>query len=490
MSLKVYNTIARDKEPFQPLRPGRVGMYVCGVTVYDECHLGHARVYVAFDVVKRYLEYKGYAVTYVRNVTDVDDKIIEKARSLGQTDLVAATREITAKYFESFKLHMRELGVGEPDVEPRATDHIGEIIRIVEGLVAKGFAYELGGDVYFAVAKCPQYGKLSKRHLDDLLAGARVDVDDRKRSPMDFALWKKAKEGEPSWPSPWGAGRPGWHIECSAMSSKYLGEQFDIHGGGQDLVFPHHENEIAQSECYSGKQFVKYWMHNGFVTVNKEKMSKSLGNFFAMKDILKQYRGPVVRIFLLSKHYRSPIDFCDEELREAQKNIERIENCIGVVQERIAAVPAEPAAAPAAQKSAAIAEFEAAMDDDFNTARALAAVFQLMSDLNVSMIKATDAAHLRQGLRDMQTILGVLGIRAGGLHIEKVPAGESASADGLDAIAAKAELAHDDIVALIKMRNGARKAKEWKTADRIRDELQRRKIVLRDEKDGTSYIKQ
>jgi cysteinyl-tRNA synthetase len=488
MALLIYNTLSRAKEPFQPIRDGQVGMYVCGVTVYDECHLGHARVYVAFDVIKRYLEYKGFTVTYVRNVTDVDDKIIDKARKTGNPDLVAATRSITTTYFDSFKRHMRTLNAGDPDVEPRATEHITEIIQIVEGLMAQGYAYALDGDVYYEVSKCRDYGKLSKRSLDELLAGARVDVNDKKRTPMDFALWKKAKEGEPAWDSPWGKGRPGWHIECSAMSSKYLGQTFDIHGGGQDLIFPHHENEIAQSEAFSGKPFVKYWMHNGFVTINKEKMSKSLGNFFALKDIFAKYTGPVVRMFLLSKQYRSPIDFCDEELNEARKNIERIENCLGMMQEHTGPAPA-PAAAPGAP-CAALAEFEAAMDDDFNTARALAAVFQLVTEVNISLSKGVDADYLRRSMRDIKTMLAVLGVECRALSIRKVAAGEAKPLEPLEALLGQPEVSHENILDLIRMRNYARKHKEWKTADRIRDGLQARKIVLRDEKDGTSYIKQ
>ncbi len=316
--IKLYNTLSGKKEEFVPIHPGKMTMYACGVTVYDFSHLGHARGAVAFDLIQRYFRRKGFDVTYVRNFTDVDDKIINRAKEEGIT-----ASEVAHKYIVAYQEDMKRLGVGRPDLEPKATEHIAEMIEVIEGLVAKGHAYVIDGDVYFRVASFKEYGKLSKRNLDDLKAGARVEVDERKIDPLDFALWKKSKPDEPVWDSPWGPGRPGWHIECTAMGFKHLGQTFDIHAGGKDLIFPHHENEIAQSEAYSGKTFVNYWLHNGFVNINQEKMSKSLGNFFTIRDILNQYDAEVVRLFLLSTHYRSPIDFSDANLKDARAGIDR-----------------------------------------------------------------------------------------------------------------------------------------------------------------------
>jgi serine O-acetyltransferase len=310
-AIKLYNTMSGRKEDFIPLHPKKVNMYVCGITAYDVCHLGHARSAIVFDIIKRYLRFRGFDVTHVRNITDIDDKIIARAAQEG-----ISTEEVAKKYTEEYYDDMELLGVSRADLEPNATDHIPEMVETIQGLIDKGYAYPVDGDVYFEVKKFSEYGKLSKKNVDDLMAGARVDVDERKKSPLDFALWKASKEGEPWWESPWGKGRPGWHIECTAMSSKYLGESFDIHGGGADLIFPHHENEMAQSEAFTGEPFVKYWMHNGFITVDKEKMSKSLGNFFTIKEILNRYEPEVVRYFLLTTHYRSPIEFSDAQLNE------------------------------------------------------------------------------------------------------------------------------------------------------------------------------
>ncbi|RLB63015.1 MAG: cysteine--tRNA ligase, partial [Deltaproteobacteria bacterium] len=318
MSLRVYNTMSGKKENFQPRVPGKVGMYVCGVTVYDYCHIGHARANIVFDIIYRYLQFSGYETTYVRNYTDVDDKIINRANERGIT-----SQELAEEFITAFDEDMVSLGLIKPTHQPRATEYIQQIIEITQKLIEKGIAYEASGDVYYSVDKFPDYLKLSKRNMDDMLAGARVAPGEQKHNPMDFALWKTAKPGEPSWESPWGMGRPGWHIECSAMSSSLLGESFDIHGGGRDLIFPHHENEIAQSEGASGKPFVKYWLHNGFVNVDQEKMSKSLGNFFTIRDILKTYDAEVIRFFILSAHYRSPIDFSDHNLVEAQSGLRR-----------------------------------------------------------------------------------------------------------------------------------------------------------------------
>ncbi len=337
MALRVYNTLSGEKEVFVPLKPGRAGMYVCGVTVYDFCHIGHARANVVFDVIYRYLRYAGYDVTYVRNYTDIDDKIINRANQEG-----VDYRTISDRYIQAFDEDMERLGLAKPTVEPKATDHIGGIIAIIETLISKGHAYESEGDVYYAVETFPDYLKLSKRNLDEMKAGARVEVGDKKRHPMDFALWKDSKPGEPWWQSPWGKGRPGWHIECSAMSMEFLGATFDFHGGGKDLIFPHHENEIAQSEAANGCQFVRYWLHNGFVNINSEKMSKSLGNFFTIRQVLEKFDPETLRFFILSAHYRSPIDFSDQNLDEARTGLERIYSCLAALDEVLLGNPEMP----------------------------------------------------------------------------------------------------------------------------------------------------
>jgi cysteinyl-tRNA synthetase len=385
--IKLYNTLSGKKEEFVPIQPGKVAMYACGVTVYDYSHLGHARGAVAFDLIQRYFRRKGFDVKYVRNFTDVDDKIINRAKEEGLTAAALAH-----KYIEAYQVDMKRLGVGRADVEPKATEHITEMIEVIKGLVEKGHAYVVDGDVYFRVGSFKDYGKLSKRNLEDLKAGARVEVDERKLDPLDFALWKASKPGEPAWDSPWGPGRPGWHIECSAMGFKLLGETFDIHAGGKDLVFPHHENEIAQSEAYSGKKFVNYWLHNGFVNINAEKMSKSLGNFFTIRDILKQYDGEVVRLFLLSTHYRSPIDFSDANLKDARSGLDRFYTMKeGILKFLSGKKP--PTVKPEEVIEAgdrALYEkcqnlpraFEEAMDDDFNTAFAIGLIYDLVRDAN------------------------------------------------------------------------------------------------------------
>ena len=382
MAIRIYNSQSHRKEEFAPLTPGKVSMYVCGVTVYDDPHVGHARCYVAFDAMVRHFKAKGLEVEYVRNFTDIDDKIIKRAQELG-----VGTRELAERYIESFSRDMEALGNLPATVEPKATGHIAEIIAGVETLIQKGHAYEVEGDVYFAVTSFPGYGKLSGRNLDDMQAGARVAVDERKKNPMDFALWKTSKPGEPFWQSPWGEGRPGWHIECSVMSQKYLGQTFDIHGGGEDLIFPHHENEIAQAECISGQPFARYWVHNGFVRVNQEKMSKSLGNFFTIKDILKTVRPEVLRLFLLSKHYRSPLDFSDAALKEAGQGLERLYRALGEAngagEEPVSQTLTFPADKEAQiEIDQAVVSFEQAMDDDFNTGGATGCLFTLAKIIN------------------------------------------------------------------------------------------------------------
>jgi cysteinyl-tRNA synthetase len=370
MPLKIYNTIAREYQIFEPVKPPNVSMYVCGVTPYDETHLGHGRAYVVFDVINRYLRFSGYNVRYIQNITDIDDKIIKRANELG-----ISINELTGKYIDSYYEVMSRLNVKKADEYPRATENIKEMIAGIESLVKKGYAYVIDNDVYFEVAKFKDYGKLSKRKLDDMKEGARVAVDERKKSPLDFALWKAAKPDEPFWPSPWGSGRPGWHIECSVMSLKEAGvETLDIHGGGLDLIFPHHENEIAQAECFTGKPFAKYWIHNGFVTVNHEKMSKSLGNFFTLKEIFAKYDPMLVRFYLLSTHYRSPINFSDKELEGAKGGLMRIANALGIVRENASCSIKEIRD----QRLVAVQDhFMKAMDNDFNTAEALSSVFKL-----------------------------------------------------------------------------------------------------------------
>ena len=396
MALRIYNTLTGQKGDFVPLHDKKVNMYVCGVTVYDLSHIGHARSTVVFDTIFRYLRYRGYEVTYVRNYTDIDDKIIKRANDEG-----VDYRTITDRYIREFDIDMASLGLEKPTVAPRATDHIPEMIHLVSTLVEKGFAYPSNGDVFFSVEKFQEYGKLSRRNLDEMQAGARVEIDEKKRNPLDFALWKASKPGEPFWESPWGKGRPGWHIECSVMSQKYLGDTFDIHGGGRDLIFPHHENEISQSEAATGKPFARYWIHNGFVNINKEKMSKSLGNILTIKDIVKVWHPEVIRLFLLSQHYRSPVDFSEESLSEAKAGLDRFYATLHAVQEEMA----KPALPPTTKRPSpstgegkggggsvlpgarqAVESFKAkveeAMDDDFNTAQALGYFHELQTHLN------------------------------------------------------------------------------------------------------------
>jgi len=388
MPLRVYNTLTGEKEIFVPLQAGKAGMYVCGVTVYDYCHIGHARANIVFDVIYRYLKYSGYDVTYVRNYTDIDDKIIRRAN---EEDV--DYRIIADRYIEAFDEDMARLGLAKPTVEPKATDHIGGIIAIIETLIAKGHAYESCGDVYFAVETYPEYLKLSGRNLEEMQAGARVEVGEKKKNAMDFALWKSSKPGEPWWDSPWGKGRPGWHIECSAMSMEFLGKTFDFHGGGKDLIFPHHENEIAQSEAANGCCFVRYWLHNGFVNINSEKMSKSLGNFFTIREVLKSYDPETLRFFILSAHYRSPIDFSDQNLNEAQLGLERMYSCLAAMDEilqestQVETNSDQSQVSPVGvelfeKKEQLIPRFREAMDDDFNTALSLGVLFEIVRGTN------------------------------------------------------------------------------------------------------------
>jgi cysteinyl-tRNA synthetase len=478
MSLRLYNTLSGRKEEFVPLEPGKVKMYVCGVTVYDHCHIGHARANVVFDVIYRYLRRSGYDVTYVRNYTDIDDKIINRANREG-----VPFDDVSERFIREFDIDMARLGLDLPTHQPKATEHVQEIIDLVSRLIDKGIAYPAGGDVYFGVDKFPEYLRLSKRSLDDMLAGARIEVDERKRHPMDFALWKEAKPGEPYWESPWGKGRPGWHIECSAMSMKYLGESFDIHGGGKDLIFPHHENEIAQSEAATGKPFVRYWLHNGFVNIDSEKMSKSLGNFFTIKEVLEKYDSEVLRFFLLSAHYRSPIDFSDRNLSEAGAGLERIYTAL-------AEMDRQPVGAPGGtteierdlrEKVEALpAKWREAMDDDFNTAQALGTIFELVRSANRVMTEASGSAGalLREaaaGIRETGKVLGILG---------------SEPAEFQERIRKRmlsGEISPEEIEGLIEERATARKAKDFRRSDEIRDRLLAVNIVLLDSPEGTTW---
>jgi len=490
MPLRIYNTLTSAKEDFIPLQPGKVSMYVCGVTVYDNCHIGHARANVAFDVVFRYLRHAGYDVTYVRNYTDIDDKIINRANRDGVPYNV-----ISERYIKAFDEDMARLNLALPTHQPKATEYVDEIIALVAKLVELGAAYPADGDVYFAVEKYDEYPKLSKRNLEEMLAGARVDVDERKRHPMDFALWKAAKPGEPYWSSPWGNGRPGWHIECSAMSMKLLGDTFDIHGGGKDLVFPHHENEIAQSEAASGKPFVRYWMHNGFVNINSEKMSKSLGNFFTIRDILERYDSEVLRFFLLSAHYRSPIDFSDQNLADAESGLDRIYSALAGMEDVLAKGAAEAPAGSSQTGNEAVEElteklsrlharFCEAMDDDFNTALAIAHIFDLvrslnrvLADKNAENIPLT--ALFRQAKYEISTIAEVLGV------LNTAPADYQARLKGRKS--ADLNIAVEEIEKLVAERTAARKAKDFKRSDEIRSHLLDLGIELLDGPSGTEW---
>jgi len=478
MSLRVYNTLSGKKEEFQPLVPGKVGMYVCGVTVYDYCHIGHARANIVFDIVYRYLQYSNYDVTYVRNYTDVDDKIINRANQQG-----ISSKQLAEEFIQAFDEDMEALGLRKPTHEPKATDYIDRIIVLAKQLIEKGMAYESAGDVYYSVEKFPTYLKLSKRNMEEMQAGARIAPGEQKRNPMDFALWKAAKPGEPSWESPWGPGRPGWHIECSAMSSALLGETFDIHGGGRDLIFPHHENEIAQSEGVSGKPFVKYWLHNGFVNINQEKMSKSLGNFFTIRDILKSYNPEVVRFFILTAHYRSPVDFSDQNLKEAQAGLSRFYEALQLAAEAVDGVPESDVAA---QEGAELeAQFRAAMDDDFNTAQAIGHLFEGVRTINRLVAekkfrkKADKVASVRALRKKIAELGDVLGL------FVSDPAGwlKQQNLKGLQALG----LTEADLDAAIQERLEARGNKDFSRADQIRDELVQKGIELLDSPAGTTW---
>ncbi|MHA6609596.1 cysteine--tRNA ligase [Photobacterium damselae] len=455
--LKIYNSLTRQKEEFKPIHPGKVGMYVCGVTIYDLCHIGHGRTFVSFDVVSRYLRYLGYDLTFVRNITDIDDKIIKRAAENGET-----CDSLTERLIGEMHADFDALGMKRPDVEPRATAFISEIIALCERLIERGFAYVAdNGDVMFEVSKFKDYGRLSKQDLDQLQAGARVDIELAKRSPLDFVLWKMSKPGEPTWESPWGPGRPGWHIECSAMNSAILGDHFDIHGGGSDLQFPHHENEIAQSCCAHDTQYVNTWMHSGMVMVDREKMSKSLGNFFTIRDVLNHYDPETVRYFLMSGHYRSQLNYSEDNLKQARSALERLYTSLRGLDTSVEAASGEEF----------VARFKEAMDDDFNTPEAYSVLFDMAREIN--RLKTDDmaaASVLGARMRELADVLGLLG---------QEPEAFLQSGANDDDVA--------EIEALIQQRLDARAAKDWAAADQARDKLTEMGIILEDGPQGTTW---
>jgi cysteinyl-tRNA synthetase len=480
--MQLYNTLSRRKEAFTPLTPGKVGLYACGVTVYDDCHLGHARSCVAFEVLVRYLRWRGFQVTWVRNYTDIDDKILVRAQELG-----LSWKEVAERYITSFQEDMAALGVPPAQIEPRATEHIPQIIDLIRRLQDRGFAYAGGGDVFFRVRRFPGYGKLSGQSLEDIQAGARIEVDPHKEDPLDFVLWKGSKPGEPAWDSPWGPGRPGWHIECSAMSMHYLGETFDLHGGGQDLVFPHHENELAQSEAATGKPFARYWLHHGLLTIDQEKMSKSLGNFFTIKEVLARFPAEVVRFFLINCHYRTPLDFSDTALAEAETALLRLYTCLARIQDLLREHPHLKLQHPVDtypqnltleefhRFGALRARFDAAMDDDLNTAQALGYLFETVRLLN-RLLEApcADPGYLTI-LKEMHDEVVDLG-----RVLNLLQADPQAMVTTLRQKAVDLKIAPEEIQRLIDERTQARKSKDWKRADAIRNQLADLDILLED----------
>ena len=483
MAIRIYNTLTRKKEVLVPLEDNHVRLYVCGITSYDYCHIGHARSALVFDMVVRYLRHRGYKVTFVRNFTDIDDKIINRAAEQGVDPASLALR-----FIDEFYIDMDALGIVRPDLEPKATEHVREMIELIGRLVDKGMAYPSNGDVYFRVEQFPGYGRLSGRTLEDMQAGARVEVSERKENPMDFVLWKGAKPGEPKWDSPWGPGRPGWHIECSAMSRKYLGETFDIHGGGQDLIFPHHENEIAQSCGATGAEFARVWMHHGFVTIRDEKMSKSLGNFLTIRDVRAQYEPEVLRLFIFSTQYRNPLDFTETALQDARSGLERLYDCLARLDALPASGPAGEGMIAGRDRSAleTLAQrFTQAMDNDFNTAQALGHLFDAVKIAGKVLRQlpdqpaAADLELLRATGATLRTLGGVLGI------LQQEPAGFVAAVRAR--MLAGVDLDPAEIEQLIDKRNRARADKDWATSDEVRDYLLAHGVALKDSPEGTTW---
>jgi cysteinyl-tRNA synthetase len=461
--LRIYNTLTRRKEDFQTIEPNKVRMYVCGVTVYSDAHVGHAMSALVFDIVRRYLIYRGYEVKFVMNFTDVDDKIIARAKQTGEDP-----NQLAQRFIDSYARNLRDLNVLPATSNPRATQTMDKIIQMVQGLIEKGFAYAPGnGDVYFRVAKDPDYGKLSGRKLEEMQAGARIEVGEQKEHPMDFALWKAAKPGEPAWDSPWGKGRPGWHIECSAMNLAELGEQIDIHGGGNDLIFPHHENEIAQSESFNGKPFARYWMHNGMLQLGGEKMSKSLGNLITIDEFLQKHDADAMRMLVLTGSYRAPLAFTDEAIESAEKGLDRLRSGLRPASPSAKGFPAGSAAELASQADAIRQSFESAMDDDFNTAGALAALFELVKAVNTARDAGATNEQLRPAQATLRQLADVLGLRLA----EKKGSGD----------------ADKFIDLLVEVRAEARRQKLWQFSDLIRDKLKELGVTIEDTKDGTTW---
>ncbi len=485
MTIRLYNTLSGKKEVLQPIEEGHVKLYVCGITSYDYCHIGHARSALAFDMIVRYLRYRGYKVTFVRNFTDIDDKIIARAEEQKTT-----SEELAGRFINEFYTDMNALGLVHPDIEPQATEHISEMIDLIGQLIAQGKAYPAGGDVYYVVESFPQYGKLSKRNIEEMQAGARISVNEQKHHPMDFVLWKGSKPGEPTWDSPWGPGRPGWHIECSAMSRKYLGETFDIHGGGQDLIFPHHENEIAQSEGANHKPLANYWIHHGFVTIRDEKMSKSLGNFLTIRDILGHYHPEVLRFFIFSTHYRNPLDFSESAMQDATAGLERLYECVAAIDSLALAEARDDQAAvitaeERAQLAAVEGRFQQAMDNDFNTAQAQGVFFEAVKLLNRLRRKLgpipcrADVLLLQDSvatLKGLASIMGLLQVDARKYLAEKKAR-----------LAAQCDIDVATIEGLIAERYRCRQNKDWARGDAIRDQLLAKNIELMDGPDGTTW---
>lgn len=457
--MKLYNTLTNKKEEFIPIEEGKVKMYVCGPTVYNYFHIGNARPFIVFDVLRRYLQYRGYQVDYVQNFTDVDDKIINKANEEG-----VDSTEIAKRYIQEYFLDADSLGVGRADVHPKVSENIDGIIELIKSLVDKGLAYNVDGNVYYRVKAFESYGKLSKQSLEDLESGARVEVSTEKEDPLDFALWKRHKEGEPFWESPWGKGRPGWHIECSAMSCRYLGETIDIHGGGQDLIFPHHENEIAQSEGAHGKPFANYWIHNGYININNEKMSKSKGNFFTVRDISKEYDLEVVRMFMLSAHYRSPVNFSRELMDQSKSALERLYNARNNLVFLLENAGEDAKDVETGSFDEYRRKFQASMDDDMNTAEALGVIFDMARDFNSHLDANSPKETIRQALAVFDELTDVLGL-----------------------VKKEKEMLDEDVEQLIQDRQDARKAKDFQKSDQIRDQLEEMGIVLEDTREGVKW---
>ncbi|MBU1567114.1 MAG: cysteine--tRNA ligase [Proteobacteria bacterium] len=484
MTIQIHNTLSGKKEALLPIEKGHVKLYVCGITSYDYCHIGHARSALAFDMIVRYLKYRGLRVTYVRNFTDIDDKIITRASEQQTT-----SEELANRFIREFYTDMDKLGIDRPDIEPKATEHIGEMIRLIEELIDQGKAYPSGNDVYYIVDSFPEYGKLSKRNIEDMQAGARITVNEQKHHPMDFVLWKGSKPGEPTWDSPWGPGRPGWHIECSAMSRKYLGKTFDIHGGGQDLIFPHHENEIAQSEGANHKPFVNYWIHHGFVTIRDEKMSKSLGNFLTIRDILDHYHPEILRFFIFSTHYRSPLDFSESAMQDATSGLERLYECVAAIdalpETSATDVPSVFSDEDIKHLNGAETRFQQAMDNDFNTAQAQGIFFDSVKALNRIRVKlpaiprTSDLHLLKSSVDTLRNLANIMGLLREDAH-QFLAANKSKLVSACD-------IDIDSIESLIAERYQCRQARNWTRSDEIRSQLLEKNIELMDGPEGTTW---